>query len=213
MGRVKIVLIVIGLGALFFGGMEWQLKTVAKDTPQRISAAELEARGPGDNANIILTDFLLCEQAFVYEYKQSRGGGGERWSKVWIPAVPLNGPYHRQILSMLGPNGEIPPNLPNPQDIRIIVKSTDARNEADVSAMAAADTLEGVVTNKIESLGGEEKRRLAESYPGTDFTKCWIIHKGRKPMSAGAVLGLMGGGGFAALLGIALIVNDRRKSS
>jgi hypothetical protein len=188
------------------------LKTVAKETPQRISAAELEAKGPGDNANIVLTDFLLCEQGYIYEYKKKRIGGNETWTKVWVPIVPLGGAYHTQVLSMLGPNGEIRGELPRPQNIKILVKSTKARSESDIAAMGAADTLEGLVINKIESLGSDEKQKLAESYPGIDFSQCYIIEAGRKPMGIPQVLGLMGGGGALALVGLAWVAAGRQSS-
>lgn len=211
--RLKLAAIVIGVVLVVFGVREWQLKTVAKDTPQSISAEDLEAKGPGDNAHIVLTDFLMCPQGYVYEYKQRRGGGGDQtWTKVWVPVVPLGGPYHTQILSMLGPNGEVRGELPRPQNIKILVKSTKARNEADIEAMANADTLDGLVINKIESLGGDEKQKLAESYPGIDFSKCWIIEADRKPWGVAQVLGMMGGGGALTLAGLAWIAAGRRQA-
>ena len=60
--------------------------------------------------------------------------------------------------------------------------------------------MQGLVVNRIEELGSEEKDLLRQDYPGLDFNKCLILEEGRQPSEFGAVF-LMGGGGLALLLG------------
>ena len=51
--------------------------------PEEISLANLIARGPDGNTNIIVKDFVVCEN---FAYKPNTTGG--RWTKVWVPIVP-----------------------------------------------------------------------------------------------------------------------------
>jgi hypothetical protein len=62
-----------------------------------------------------------------------------------------------------------------------------------------------MVVNKIESIGSKERKLLAESYPGIDFNTCYLFEHDRHPAGTGKVVGLMGGGGFLLLIGMAWI--------
>ncbi len=183
----KIAVIVIGIGIFIYGCMEWQLKTVAKESPRPITAAELAASGPGDNAHIILTNFSLCND-FVIETSSKT----KTWRKVWVPAMPAGQAF-------------------NSGNVRIIIKDSSCRSEADVASMSFG-SIQGLVINKISSLGSKEKSLLQQSYPGSNFSTCWIVERNRKPMAAGLVVTLMGGGGFAALIGVAWIVNAKKNN-
>jgi hypothetical protein len=200
--RIKFLPLIIGGVLFFFGFQEWRLATKARGQPQRITAAQLEANGPGDNAHIELADFLFCNN-YVYKSSSQRAAQAGNWETVWIPAVPLDGPYVQRLRSMAAA-GQIQPNfIPPPDDVRIIIKSSKVKGEGDLQRLGDADTLKGVVVNEIESLGSEEKKHLQESYPGIDFSRCWIVQHEREPAGAGKVLGLMGGGGTLFLAGLA----------
>jgi len=199
--------IVIGGVLIYIGAQEAHLAAHAKEQPQQISLADLAAKGPGDNAHIILTDYLLCEFAFVYEEKDGR------WQKVWIPAVPLDGEYHQKLKAMLDPDGKLKGEPPMPDDIRVIVKLPNARNNDDIGKVAEADTLQGVVVNSIESLGSKEKKILQDSYPRVDFGTCLIVEEGRRPASFAKRAGLLGGGIVLALVGIGWLLLSLRKSA
>ena len=188
MSRGKLILTAFGIGIFIYGTTEWQLKTVAKESPQTISAAALAANGPGNNANVRVTNFYVCTEDFVIEKRRR----SDRWSKVWVPVVPAG-------------------QSPDMGNIRIIVQDDDCEDEMDVAAMNGSGTLDGLIINKISGLGAEERRLLAKRYPGTDFNACYILDRGRRPIASAAVLGLMGGGGFVALLGVAWIVKARQE--
>ena len=89
-------------------------------------------------------------------------------------------------------------------------KLTDARNSGDVERLAAEDTLTGMVINEIDGLGSEERKLLESSYPGVDFKQVLIFEPGRKPMSTGAVYGMLGGGILLILAGIAWLVKGKK---
>lgn len=70
---------------------------------------------------------------------------------------------------------------------------------------AARTTIDGMILNKIDSLGSKERAALAADLPGADLDKLWLLEQGRLPESmahAAAMLGvgvtiLLGGGALA----------------
>jgi hypothetical protein len=209
MFRIKLVMIIGGGMLVWFGVQEWRLAQAAKETPQTISCADLSANGPGDNANIVLTDSLICVDSFVYEGKKN----STTWSKVWVPVVPSNGEYVQQIKELIEKNGgnlNITP--PPPQNIKVILTSNKIPSQAEIGALTQQSSITGLVTNKIESLGNKQRKILEESYPGTDFTKCWIVDHDRQPSGMGKVAGMAGGGLVLSLVGVGMLVAGRSNS-
>jgi hypothetical protein len=199
-----ILALVIGGGFLtFIGVQDFRLNQASKAEPQEITCVDLVANGPGDNALIVIGDFLLCDFAFVYEEK------GNDWSKVWVPAVPLGGEFHQKLLSMVGEDGRLTGEVPMPKDVKVIVKSTDVSNERELSNLAEKDTLQGLVINQIESLGSEEEKILKESYPTVDFDDCWIVEVGRAPATIGRIAGFFLGGVALMVIGGLIALSGR----
>jgi hypothetical protein len=179
--RIIIGLAVVGIGLLLWGGMEWNLGRGASSKPERITLKQLIARGPEGNPNIILTDFELGDN-FVYETKNGA------WTGVYVPAFPAD---------ELKPAG---PGQP-PAAIKAVIFSLHVHSEAEINSVLAKRELPALVTNRIRSLGTEEKNLLQQHYgAGIDVNKCLLIQEGRTPMS-GAVLALIFGGGLLALAG------------
>jgi hypothetical protein len=204
MTRLKLVVLGVGAFLAWSGYQEWKLGSNASETPHVIACAELEASGPGDNVHVVLSDFLLSEQAFVYEAREN----STRWDKVWIPAVPLGGEYHQQLLRFVDDEGMfVTDDLPLPKSFRIIVKSPRIHTEQELAAVADADTLQGLIVNEVESLGSEERRLLAESYPGIDLDNVYILEHGRQPSSKGKSFGFLGSGALLLMFGVASFVN------
>ena len=206
MGRILLVMLVGGGVLVFFGIQEMRLAKATKPEPQSITAADLIASGPGDNAHVVMKDFLMCDFAYVYQAKK----GGGPWKNVWVPVVPVGGDYHKKILGMVKPDGTIDGTPPMPDNIRLIVKSSKVPNEQSVGALASQETLQGVIVNKIESLGSEQKKILKESYPGVDFANVLILEHDRKPATAGKSFGFMGGGAMLSCVGVLGMVKRRK---
>lgn len=202
-------LVLIGSGLIYMGFREVQLRGAAKAEPQNITCAELAENGPGDNAHVIMSDFLLADVVFVYEGRSSDGP----WTKVWVPAVPLGGHYHQTLLSMLDEDGKIRGAVPKPADINIIVKTSNAPYPNDLDTLADQEAIQGVIVNKIESLESKERKLLEENYPGVDFDECWILEVDRKPATLAKVAGFGGGGVALFALGASLIVRGRAAKS
>ena len=196
MGRFVLALIIGGCFSCFYAWRESKLASHADSTPQRISAAELIAKGPGDNANIELTDYLDLSYSFVVQEK------GSRWIKCWVPVVELNGPFHNQLKEL--PENIAPDKFPTPHNIKIIAVTSKARNEDDLARIFSAPALQGLVVNDIQSLGSKERDILARSFPGTNFKDVYLIDLGRTPSSSGAITGFFALGGLLVVGGGAL---------
>lgn len=198
MFRVVLIILAIGGGTFYAGYQEYTMSGVSKPEPQTISAKQLEADGPGDNANVVISDFYLLDN-FVYEGKDE-----QNWDKIWIPVVDLNGEYIQVLAAHMDEDGTYTSNPPPPEDLRIILRSSKIKNQNQLMQVHDGDLLAGLVINDIESLGAEEKGILRQSYPNVDLDACWILDHERKPSSPVKTYALMGGGILALLMGLGL---------
>jgi hypothetical protein len=207
MFRILLAMIVGGGVLVFLGIQEMRLAGASKSEPQSITCAQLIKNGVGDNAHVAMGDFYIPNSAFCYEGSKY----GSEWKTIWIPAVPTDGEYFKrlQALHKAGKLGD-GPIAPQPHEIRLIIKSTKVKNEAQLNALDSQETIQGMIVNKIDSLGTKERKILAESYRGVDLDSCLILEHGREPASAGKSFGMMGGGGLLSVLGVLGFV--KRKS-
>jgi len=201
--RFKLVILGLGVFLCYRGYEEMKLKGIAAPEAQEITCAELIANGPGENAHVIISDFMLLQQAYVYE------GSENNMDKVWIPAVALGGEFHQEFSNYLSErDGEDinPDDLPKPKSIGLMVISSRMKTDDQMTAVADADTIRGLVINEIEKLSGEELEILKSSYPGIDFSTVYILEHGREPSGSGKMLGFLGGGALLSLLGLGLFL-------
>lgn len=196
--RLAIILVVLGGMAAYYGVQEWRLAASASATPQEISLKDLIARGPGDNAHILLKEFIPCDN-YIYSKKENNNN----WDEVWVPVIPPDALPKLENLK-LGPGALPLQQQIAPGNVQAIIKSTHIHNETELERLEKQPTLQGMVVNKISSIGSEEKTKLIESYPGTDFNRCLIIEDGRTPAGMGLVVASLGGGGVLVLVGIGL---------
>ncbi len=182
--RLSLALAVVGIGLIVWGVMEWRLGSGASAQPERMTLKQLIARGPEGNPNILLTDFELGDNYVISEDTKTH-----RWNGVYIPAFPPG-----EGKAGVGPGRPV-------ASIKAVIFSLNVHSDADIQTVIARRELPALVTNRIKSLGSEEKRLLQNQYGGgINVDACLIIQEGRKPMS-GAILALMFGGGAILLLG------------
>jgi hypothetical protein len=191
--RASIGCLVIGVVLTYFSVKEWRLSRASSASPEEITLKALIARGPRGNPNIILTEFVPCPN-IVYQSYQT-GKHGDNWTKVWVPILPEDEGI-AQIKQ--GPN-----TITN---FQAIIVSTNAKNELELGRRLDQPKLRSMVMNELHSLGSEEKKLLAQSYPNTDFSKCLIIEEGREPAGSVSVFLLTAGSGMAGLAGTILLV-------
>jgi hypothetical protein len=179
--------VVVGVALISISFQERGLAETASKTPEGITLKELIARGPDGNPNIVLKDFMVC-QNYVFESR------GTVWQRAWVPVVPV---------VAAGKGGERPNR---PDVIRAVIYSSEARSEDDLYRRCEQPKLRGLVTNRIAALGSRERNLLEKEYPGTDFTKCLIIHESRELSGSSKVMGMLVGGGAGILIGVILVV-------
>lgn len=179
MGRFKWYALIGGAVLLFMGGREFMLARKTEAEPAKISCAALSKDGPGDNAHVVMSDFVFSLSSFVYEEERH----SKAYNKIWVPALPLDGPWHQQLKAYFAMDeaerAKVPEPVPN--DFHVIVVSDEVSSDAALAKLADAPTLQGIVVNEIESLSSEEKKLLKQSYPGVDLDKCWILEHKREP--------------------------------
>jgi len=201
------LMLVLGGCALFFlAWREWRLVSASQSEPQVMSCAELGEKGPGSNAHVRMTDFMLCDWNYVYESRR------DRWRGAWVPAIPLDGPDADAVRAYIAAlpkdtRGEIHP--PTPATIRVLVELPDARSTTDVENAAAADVLQGLVVNSVASVDKKTRDLLRTSYKSTDFDAVWIFERRDRP-GAGAPIGY--GAAGTAVLGLGVLFFRQRSA-
>jgi hypothetical protein len=173
---------------------------VSKPEPKRMTCAQLIKEGPGDNAHVVISDFLIPNSAFCYEGNKR----GNSWKTVWVVALPADSDYARRMLDMhkagtLSPDATM---APDPKEVRLLIKSSKVKDEAQLGALADQEEVEGLVVNKISSLGSKERRILEKSYGGVNFDNVYILEHDRSPATVAKSVGMMGGGGALAVVGV-----------
>jgi hypothetical protein len=83
--------------------------------------------------------------------------------------------------------------------------TTKAKNHADLHQRCGQQGVRALVTNRIVSLGREERELLQQQYPGTDFDRCLIVQEGREPASAAKYMAMIVGGIASTLIGLGMV--------
>ncbi len=117
MTRILIAMIVVGGLMIYWGYQEMSLASKTEATAQTITCQDLSDSGPGDNANVQMSEFLLCTMSYVYE---GVGNSDTTYKTVWVPAVPLNGDYHQQLMTMIDGEGNLIGDPPMPRDLGVL---------------------------------------------------------------------------------------------
>src|SRR5262245_30817514 len=181
--RLGIALIVIGCILGYFTFREGQLASTASAKPEEISLKALIDRGPTGNAHIILKDFVGFPEESVFEYENNNQN---YYTKVWIPVIPKEA-------------AEAPGHAPR-GGVKAIIKSNKVHDDGALRQLSHQSTIQGMVVNRIESLGSDERKELEKSPLGIDTAHCLIIQHARTPSGTGLIL-LMGGGTLALVAG------------
>lgn len=181
------LMLLVGAGLVVLGEREWQLASTARDEPTTITCAQLYESGPGDNAHLIVTDALVVTSKVVYKGTK----GSDRWDVVWMPVIPADTESVERLQKSMDRDANTLDRLFG--TIKLVVKSTNVHDKGDLSALANARTLQGVVVNRIETLSGEERDLLRRNYP-MDFGEPWLLEHERQPSGIVKRLGLLGAG-------------------
>jgi hypothetical protein len=204
------VLLGIGVYLSFYLAEKWdKVAQLAKEL-RRVRLEDLLTEGPGENAHVIVTDFVEGPE---YVYEQTGTTRREMWwDKVWIPLfTPDNA----------GPDlGEA-----GPRQIRVLlVMDHPSGGKTDVAILLRRGWVQGVAR---EVRGGgaldpQVRSKLQESYPNAELSDYLLIEeeggltKERAGVEAYLFSGLSGGGAglgvVVLIVGLFLWNLDRRRS-
>lgn len=173
---------IIGIGVLgavftFMGFRDFLHASKAGAEPDKLTAAQLIARGAEGNPYVEISEFMVGEN-FVYEEQQDT----KRWNKVWIPF----GDFQEMMT----------PGTP----VKAVMKSDRVKSQMELEGEFGKDVVRGMVMNAIESLGSEEKKILSGSYPGSDVSNLLIVDVSKDPAAMKQKGATFGGIGVVALL-------------
>ncbi|MEM9347234.1 MAG: hypothetical protein AAGB26_11525 [Planctomycetota bacterium] len=212
--RFAIALLVGGAILTFYGFNQHKLASASETEPQKMTAAELAANGPGENAHVTITDAYILDSYSAYYYEDKP----TVYEKVWIPAVAMDDPYVAKIDALVAEAEERNPNNPDfsaamdlayPTDIKIVIRSKELTSEGKVNNFLQETEVTGLVMNEIEKLDGEEFRELKKLYPSLDTNNIYLIEHNRKPRGTGTTMLMMVGGVLLMLAGPGLFVLGR----
>jgi hypothetical protein len=190
----RILLLVFGGILIYMGYGEWQLAQSASATPEEISLKALLERGAEGNPNVMLTNFVMG-QNIVFSSRK------ERWTKVWVPIVPIE--------DLKAEDGK----AKQVESIRALLCSTNVHDAQELETRLNKPSLQGLVINKVASVGSKEADLLKSSYPQFDVERCLIIQEGRTPADAMKMLLYFGGGGALIVVSLVMFVVARRQAS
>ena len=211
MSLIELV-IVVGIALLFVGIMELRLSAKALPEPQTISYQQLASQGYGRNAHIRLTNFVPVTDWLIYCSQSDEADGP--WSYVYFPAIADDNPWGDEVIEALLADRKV---TTMPRDIHVLLKVMSVKDAEDLNTKLAAcmdqpdHAIQGTIINEIHSVKKKEKALLQQSYPGIDVEKVLILEVGRTPRKL-LGLGLTGGGGVCALVGLWLLIVYRRRS-
>ena len=167
------VLLLVGLFLADMTYTDYRLAAGATAEPEEIRLEDLIARGPEGNPHVVVTDYALCDNFVYSEPKDPQPR--PLWLKVWVPIVPRG-----------TAKGE-PGQRLAPQRVQAIIFSMRIENQEALPRLAGP-RLQGMVTNRIDSVGWQEQNLLTKSYPKTDFSRWLIIQDGLEPASRKTML-------------------------
>lgn len=197
-------------------------------SPQAVACplANLEAgRKPGDN-HIALGPHYRLYPACVYESQADRNtigisepDGSEKVNYAYYPVISDQHPFIVALNEGIETYGSIEAipdaEFPTLDSFSVLIKSKKFRRIGDIpDDWPLHQDLHGLVINSINSLDGEEKNLLRDSFPSMRFDDLVIIEHDRKPASNTRSLGMMAGGfgitAFGLWLGKASILGGGR---
>ena len=202
--RLMLGLMFVGGFLVFLGYKELSLASSADDEPQTITAADLIANGPGENAHVIVTDLFIMDDGIIESYEDSP----DRFTKIWVPACSMDEPWIGDYLRVVEFAYESNPSDPDfssmnnvdmPTDFRLLIISDEVESEGEMDEFVRGEVVQGLIVNGVNLIGQENMDLLREKYPDADEGNVLILEHNRAPASMGKVL-LFFVGGFALLL-------------
>jgi len=201
MFRIKIAMVIGGAVLAFFGFQEFRVSSGTSSEPLAVNLAELERGEIPSNPHLTIGSHFALYGGCIYEFEQSKYGSGQPSgsSKVTMCYYPIVSAEHPLIQAIANESEDF-----DFGNLAVVVKTKRFKTFGALpdDILAQENAVQGLLINKIDSLDGEEKKLLQESFPSVDVDKVLILQEGRKPSSVFLSLGMLLGGVVLSLLGI-----------
>jgi hypothetical protein len=204
------LMMLVGGCLIWYGVLEQQAGGDASAVAVDVDLGDLEAGKalPGNHIKIGLHHCLY--NASVFEYEDGSGKPTSSSELVWLysPIISDGHPYMkglRELEKTHGDLGNVPREAkwPRLENFAVLVKSEAYKTIGEAPKKRKYyESVSGLVINRIESLGDEEKALIRESFPNIDFEKILILEHGREPTSLGGVVAWIGAGALLVLIPI-----------
>ena len=214
---VGLILIVIGGCLAYFGFLEYRVGSDASQDPVAVELVDLEAGKPLPDNHIIigLHHCMYNSSVIEYEYDDDersdmRPSSPVNW--IWSPLISGEHPYMQDIRKLIKTHGslkKVPKGARWPvlKDFVVLLKSETYDTVGDIpDGRKAYKSVSGLVINRIESLGDDEKRLIRSKFPKIDFDKILIVEHGRKPSSTALSISIIIGGCVLFLIPVVLFL-------
>jgi hypothetical protein len=182
-----IVLLFAAISCFIIGDYNLRLANRTKPTIHILTAAELIANGPGDNAYVRIEQATPLVSLYVVHRDSS---GNEHWSTAYIPLAPANASSADQAAP------------------RIILRTQSLGSKADLAKLNAAVSFEGIVYNGVRSLTPSAQNLLKSRFPDADFANCYLVQHNSQPSSKPGTIMTLGVGSFLALGALGLWIRS-----
>lgn len=203
MFRLKVAVIVGGLMLAWFGVQEFRLSSGTSAEPALMSLAELESGVEPGNGHVLIEQHIADFAGCVYEYEEK----SNKVTHAFYPVISQEHSFFKELNELYEkyPNIDDAPEseYPKIEDFRVLVKTKRYKTVNSIpKGLKPMDNVQGLVINLVETVSEEEKKMIKSSFPRLNFEKVLIVEDNRKPSSTAVSLGMVGGGGVLALLGI-----------
>ena len=207
-GRSRIVLILIGIGVFYWGYEEYQVSQGTRDQPAEVDLAALERGQPIPQNHVRIGRHVRLYFSTVYAVNMRDKDKPD--APVDYSFYPIVSPTNNWIVSLNAAlqDGQAdkkqPEAFPRLDNLKILVKTKQFRRVSDIpKGIAVAESVTGLVINKISKLSQDESKLIHEEYPDAKLDDVLILEEGRTPTTSTHALIFMAVG--VGLIGLAIV--------
>lgn len=212
MGRIQLALIIGGGFLGFFGIQEFRVGMGTANEPVAVALKDLEDGEALPNNFIVLDEHFASHHETVYYYSKSKydtsnPGTTTKISYSYHPVVSKAHPFAKKVddyFKQLANNGGNISGVPEPklQTFAVLVKTKKYKTIGDIPPPIVEPSVKGLVINTIDSLDGDERKLISQSFPSLDLDKVLILEEDREPASGLKSTGMILGGVLLIVAGI-----------
>jgi hypothetical protein len=201
--RLVLALMVAGGVMCFIGYQEYSVGEGTSQEPTDVALADLEQGTSAPNNHLRVGEHLAIYEELIYCYTDDLVLSQEptdttRVDYAYYPIVSLVHPFVQGVfeLDRLTPEeAEAKAQDLWLDDFKVLVRTNRFSTVGELPETYGRErAVEGLIVNRISSLGWEERSLLAESFPDLDLDSILILQEGRKPASEVFSFGMIAAG-------------------